>query len=91
MTPQRLLVATKRKEAVEAGNQELRHELDMYKSVTLPAESKQRVTITRIGRAPLAPQSLNTWVDGGLGEVQTSLHKVIPGGGAATMSLSELV
>jgi hypothetical protein len=47
-------------EAVTAGNEELRHELDMYKSVMVPIDEKPRTNITRVGRVPFANQSLNT-------------------------------
>ena len=52
-------MATRDHVAVVVGNEELKHELDMYKSVMIPVESKPRTNITRIERAPLADQNVN--------------------------------
>jgi hypothetical protein len=46
-------------EAALAEADELRYELDMYKSVALPTEHKPRTGITRVGRQPLVNQTLN--------------------------------
>lgn len=40
-------------------NDELRHELEIYKSVAVPPEVKPRTFVTRVARAPLASQNLN--------------------------------
>lgn len=58
---QQLLVSTRDQDAVIAENEELRHELGMYKSVMVPPDNKPRTNITRIGRPVLASlnQSLN--------------------------------
>lgn len=42
-----------------ADAEELRHELDLYKSVAVPAADKPRTGMTRVGRMPLLNQSLN--------------------------------
>ncbi|TFK91332.1 hypothetical protein K466DRAFT_660114 [Polyporus arcularius HHB13444] len=49
-TKQKLLLSTRDREAVLADNDELRAELDMYKSVAVPHEVKPRTTITRVTR-----------------------------------------
>ncbi|KAI0329702.1 hypothetical protein GY45DRAFT_844771 [Cubamyces sp. BRFM 1775] len=51
-TKQKLLISTRDCEAVIADNEELRHELELYKSVGVPHEIKPRTTITRVGRVP---------------------------------------
>ncbi|KAI0769742.1 hypothetical protein BD413DRAFT_556547 [Trametes elegans] len=53
-TKQRLLMSTRDREAVLADNDELRHELELYKSVGVPDGAKPRTTITRVGRVPSA-------------------------------------
>lgn len=40
-------------ENVAAQNDDLQHELDMYKSVAVPLEKKPRTNLTRILRPPL--------------------------------------
>jgi hypothetical protein len=62
---QKLLVVARDKEAVAAGNEELRQELDMYKSVMIPIDCKPRTAITRVERVPLGTQSLNGLVGRG--------------------------
>lgn len=52
-------MTTKDKEAVEAENDELRRELELYKSVGVPAEVKPRTFVTRVSRTPLANHNLN--------------------------------
>ncbi|KAF8197930.1 hypothetical protein BJ912DRAFT_874859 [Pholiota molesta] len=44
---------TKEQEDAAAVNDALQNEIDMYKSVQVPLDSKPRTNITRIGRAPL--------------------------------------
>jgi hypothetical protein len=53
---------TREQENVVAENGELQHELDMYKSVMVPAEHRPRTNLTRVTRAPFVnlTQSLNT-------------------------------
>ncbi|KAI0675174.1 hypothetical protein C8Q78DRAFT_1075491 [Trametes maxima] len=53
-TKQKLLVSTRDREAVLADNDELRHELALYKSVAVPDGFKPRTNITRVGRIPAA-------------------------------------
>jgi hypothetical protein len=53
MYVQKLVMSTREHEAVIGRNDDLRHELDMYKSVIVPIENKPRTNITRIGRPPL--------------------------------------
>jgi hypothetical protein len=59
LIPQKLLVVNKEKEAVINENEELQHELEVYKSVGIPAEVKPRTVMTRVTRAPLSSQNLN--------------------------------
>lgn len=40
-------------ENIVAVNEDLQHELDMYKSVMVPADQKPRTNLTRVGRPPL--------------------------------------
>jgi len=49
-------------ENASAQNGELQNELDMYKSVRTPLESKPKTNLTRIGRPPLVnlAESLNS-------------------------------
>lgn len=56
------MVLTREQETVTAENDDLQHELGMYKSVTVPPEMKPRTTITRVGRPPLVSlaRSVNT-------------------------------
>ncbi|KAF5386037.1 hypothetical protein D9615_002490 [Tricholomella constricta] len=61
-TKHKLAMLGREQEAAVAINDDLQHELDMYKSVMVPAEQKPRTTITRIIRPPLVnlTRSLNT-------------------------------
>lgn len=52
-------MTTKDKEGVEAENDVLRRELELYKSVGVPAEVKPRTFVTRVSRTPLANHNLN--------------------------------
>ncbi|KAI0339796.1 hypothetical protein BDW22DRAFT_1399371 [Trametopsis cervina] len=58
-TKQTLLLTTRDKETVISDNDELRHELELYKSVGVPVDFKPRTTVTRVTRAPLVSQNLN--------------------------------
>ncbi len=49
---QKLLAATRDRDGALADNDELRHELGLYKSVAVPQDVKPRTTITRVGRVP---------------------------------------
>lgn len=51
LSRQKLLLSTRDREAALADNDELRAELEMYKSVAVPQDAKPRTTITRITRA----------------------------------------
>ncbi|KAI0355587.1 hypothetical protein OH77DRAFT_1479263 [Trametes cingulata] len=57
-TKQKLLMSTREREAVLADNDELRHELELYKSVAIPNEVKPRTALTRVGRVP-GPSALS--------------------------------
>lgn len=58
---QKLVTAVREHETALSQNDELVHELDMYKSVMVPVESKSRTNITRVVRPPLGNlnQSMN--------------------------------
>ncbi|KAI6033129.1 hypothetical protein F5J12DRAFT_798878 [Pisolithus orientalis] len=56
---QKLVVCTRERDAYVANNDDLRHELGLYKSSLVPAEIKPRSQFTRISRAPLTTHSLN--------------------------------
>jgi hypothetical protein len=45
---------------MSAANEELRHEIMMYKSIAVPEDSKPRTNLTRVTRPPLTSQNLNT-------------------------------
>ncbi|KAI0663618.1 hypothetical protein C8Q70DRAFT_370111 [Cubamyces menziesii] len=66
-TKQKLLLSTRDCEAAIADNEELRHELELYKSVGVPHEIKPRTTITRVGRVPalLSDSDLRTSLPSG--------------------------
>lgn len=49
---------TRDRDAVATNNDDLLQELAMYKSVMVPIDNKPRTNITRIGRLPLANQTL---------------------------------
>lgn len=44
---------------MQANNEDLQHELALYKSVAVPPELKPRTMVTRVDRAPLSTQSIN--------------------------------
>ncbi|KAI0692009.1 hypothetical protein C8T65DRAFT_670123 [Cerioporus squamosus] len=58
-TKQKLLLSTRDREAVLADNDDLRAELDMYKSVAVPHDAKPRTTITRVARVPTTTSDLD--------------------------------
>lgn len=66
---QKLVMLGREQEAAAAINDDLQHELDMYKSVMVPGESKPRTALTRVTRTPLVnlARSLNTTGSGGGG------------------------
>ena len=86
---------TRDRDAIAAANEELEHELGMYKSVMVHG-AKPRTHITRVERpAPLASQNLNVSSAGSLGKgngasvgkaSQASTLESIPG----DMTLDEL-
>ncbi|KAF8554176.1 hypothetical protein OG21DRAFT_1121424 [Imleria badia] len=58
-TKQRLLVCTRERDTLVASNDDLRHEIELYKSSVVPLESKPRSLFIRVSRPPLTNQSLN--------------------------------
>jgi hypothetical protein len=82
---------------VVVNNDDLRQELDMYKSVMVPSENKPRTNITRIARPALVPQNLNVDAtanftksfndDGGERKAQMQTLGYIPG----DMTLEEIM
>ncbi|KAG0707373.1 hypothetical protein DFH29DRAFT_897118 [Suillus ampliporus] len=56
---QKLLVCIRDRDAMSAANEDLRHEVMMYKSVVVPEDSKPRTNLTRVTRPPLTSQSMN--------------------------------
>ncbi|KAH9948685.1 hypothetical protein B0H21DRAFT_845411 [Amylocystis lapponica] len=56
-TKQKLLMLTRERDTAVADGDDLRYELQLYKSVAIPPELKPRTTVTRVGRVPLATQS----------------------------------
>ncbi|KAG2345547.1 hypothetical protein BDR05DRAFT_960483 [Suillus weaverae] len=56
---QKLLVCTRDRDAISAANEDLQHEIMMYKSVAVPEDSKPRTNLIRVTRPPLASQSMN--------------------------------
>ncbi|KAI0820002.1 hypothetical protein BC628DRAFT_1399853 [Trametes gibbosa] len=83
-TKQKLLMSTRDRDAMLADNDELRHELGLYKSVAVPLEAKPRTTITRVGRVPSGPPS-----DGELG-VPTSERALPRAGSRAAAQLASV-
>lgn len=83
-------------ENAAAQREALEHELDMYKSVQVPLESKPRTHITRVGRAPLVSlaASMNASVQrprsvgaGGVGKGAAPVLEVIHDGDMTTDEL----
>ncbi|KAG1808221.1 uncharacterized protein BJ212DRAFT_1449095 [Suillus subaureus] len=56
---QKLLVCTRDRDAISAVNEDLLHEIMMYKSVAIPEDNKPRTNLTRVTRPPLTSQSIN--------------------------------
>ncbi|EMD37709.1 hypothetical protein CERSUDRAFT_154518 [Gelatoporia subvermispora B] len=56
-TKQQLLMSIRDRDTVQMENDGLRHELQLYKSISVPQESKPRTALTRIPRMPPASQS----------------------------------
>ncbi|THH00772.1 hypothetical protein EW026_g1833 [Hermanssonia centrifuga] len=59
-TKQQLLISTRDRDTVLNENDDLRNELELYKSVAVPLNSKPRTSVTRVTRIPLTNQSMNT-------------------------------
>lgn len=56
---QKLLVCIRDRDTISAANEDLLHEIMMYKSVAVPGDSKPRTNLTRVTRPPLMSQSMN--------------------------------
>ena len=56
---QKLLVCTRERDALTASNDDLHHEIELYKSSVVPIESKPRSVFIRVSRPPLTNQSQN--------------------------------
>jgi hypothetical protein len=83
--PQKLLLSTRTNETMTAQNQDLKNELDMYKSVAVPYEVKPGTRFTRMARPPLV--SLNKSFEVRVAETLTSqVSDSIPG----DMTLDEI-
>ena len=79
-------------EAALATNEDLQHELDMYKSVMVPVDQKPRTNMIRVARPPLVNLVRGLNVDGGgegirnsrtvvqtdVGEIRTPVLETIP-------------
>lgn len=44
---------------MQAHNEDLQHEIALYKSVAIPSEYKPRTAVTRVERAPMVTQGLS--------------------------------
>jgi hypothetical protein len=64
---------TRENDTVANDNQDLRYELDMYKSV---ADNRPRTGFTRVTRAPLAVQSINSKPSGVKPGTKSNLENV---------------
>ena len=80
-------MSTRDCEAMVADNEELRHELELYKSVGVPHDVKPRTTITRVGRMPasLSDSDLGTTLPGRSSESGQALPR-----SASSMATSRL-
>ncbi|KAH0827838.1 hypothetical protein J3R83DRAFT_3464 [Lanmaoa asiatica] len=56
---QKLLVCTRERDTLAASNDDLHHEIELYKSSVVPMDSKPRSLFIRVSRPPLTNQSLN--------------------------------
>ena len=61
---------TRDRDATQAHNEDLQHELDLYKSVAVPPELKPRTTVTRVER--LQVPSASTALGGSQSQSQRS-------------------
>ncbi|EPT04511.1 hypothetical protein FOMPIDRAFT_1027782 [Fomitopsis schrenkii] len=57
-TKQQLLMLTRDRDATQVQNEDLQHELDLYKSVVVPPELKPRTTVTRVERLQVPSSSV---------------------------------
>lgn len=55
---QQLLMLTRDRDATQVQNEDLQHELDLYKSVVVPPELKPRTTVTRVERLQVPSSSV---------------------------------
>ncbi|KAG6372296.1 hypothetical protein JVT61DRAFT_7736 [Boletus reticuloceps] len=58
-TKQKLLVCIRECDTLVASNEDLRHEIELYKSSVVPIDSKPRSQFIRVSRPPLTNQCLN--------------------------------
>jgi len=63
---------TREQEAALVANEDLQHELDMYKSVMVPVDQKPRTNMIRVARPPLINLVRSLNVDGGGGGIEKS-------------------
>jgi hypothetical protein len=78
-------MSTRDHEAAVADGNNLRHEVAMYKSVTIPVGDKPKTHITRIARPALANQNLNVSVAANRGFLGTTVEESSPGLGEMTL------
>lgn len=75
-------MCTRERDTLAASNDDLRHEIELYKSSMVPIESKPRSLFIRVSRQPLTDQNLN-----GRSQSPTkhTISEHVPGPGDMTM------
>ncbi|KAG6816980.1 hypothetical protein H0H87_001295 [Tephrocybe sp. NHM501043] len=74
-TKHKLAMLNREQDAAVAVNEDLQHELDMYKSVMVPADNKPRTAITRVIRPPLLNLTRSLNASSGAGNPLASVTK----------------
>ncbi|KAI0745992.1 hypothetical protein C8Q76DRAFT_705692 [Earliella scabrosa] len=85
-TKHKLLLSTRDRDAVLADNDELRAELEMYKSVAVPQDVRPRTTITRVARVHSSTSESDLAVSGSNPMQGLSGQRAAPGPTLASIS-----
>ncbi|KAH7888718.1 hypothetical protein F5I97DRAFT_2004418 [Phlebopus sp. FC_14] len=93
-TKQKLVVCARDRDTLATTNEQLYHELELYKSSAIPTDNKPRSLFVRVTRPPLVNQSMNVENSGmnpslSVEANRFSLSEQLPGPG--DMTLDELI